>query len=145
MSAGTPVHHQSVGAQQAFRWNDNPDGDGLSGLEETGDRAEENQRGVDLPQVRGKNEPHYQDGADQIAADHGAFETPAVHENARGRADKRLGQHVGDENPADLGGGAVHFEGDDADYGQNRQEVAGETDKLRDGQLAETNVSQRVA
>ena len=78
----------------------------------------------------GEDEQQDEAGADGVAGDHGGFERPAVDEDSGDDAEDGDGEHVGDLDAGDLLGGGVEFEGEDADDGEEREEVAEDGDDL---------------
>jgi hypothetical protein len=84
-----------------------------------------------VPWLSGEDEQQDEAGADGVARDHGWLERPAVDEDSGEDAEDGDGEHVGDLDAGDLLGGGVEFEGEDADDGEERQEVAEDGDDLR--------------
>ena len=65
-----------------------------------------------------------------VARDHGGLEGPAVDEDSGDDAEDGDGEHVGDLDAGDLLGGGVELEGEDADDGEEREEVSEDGDDL---------------
>ncbi len=66
----------------------------------------------------------------EVAGDHGGLERPAVDEDAGEDAEQGDGEQVGDLQAGDLLRGAVELEGEDADDGEEGEEVAEDGDDL---------------
>jgi len=123
--------HQGVRRDQPVRRHVAADGDRLCRPEETRNTAERAQDHVDLPHRRRGEEQQHQPGADQIARHERRLQRPAIDEHARQRTEHRQRQHVGDLDTGDLARRPVHAIGDDADHGEQRQEVAEQAHHLR--------------
>ena len=110
--------------------NGGADGDSLGRAEEAGDDADGGEDRVEVPRLTGEDEQKTEAGADGVAGDHGWLERPAVDEDSGHDAEHGDGEHVGDLDAGDLLGVGVEFEGEDADDGEEREEVAEDGDDL---------------
>ncbi len=106
------------------------DGDSLGGAEEAGDDADGGEHGVELPELRADHEEKHEAAADSVAADHGGLERPAVNKDAGDDAEDGDREQIGDLEVDDLLSGGVEAEGEDADDGEESEEVAEDGDDL---------------
>ncbi len=122
--------HECVGRAQAVEGDCGADGDSLGRAEEAGDDTDGRENRIEVPRLMGEDEQKDEAGADGVAGDHGWLERPAVDEDSGHDAQHRDGEHVGDLDAGDLLGVGVKFEGEDADDGEEREEVSEDGDDL---------------
>ena len=123
--------HEGVGRAESVKGDGGADGDPLRGGEEAGDDGDGGEDGVEVPDAGGEDERQAEDGADGVAGDHGGLEGPAVDEDSGHDAEDGDGEHVRDLDAGDLLGGGVELEGEDADDGEECEEVSEDGDDLR--------------
>src|SRR5580704_216058 len=83
-----------------------------------------------MPDLMGGKEQETENSTDAVAQDHGRLQGPAVDEDAGQNAKDGDGKHVSDLDAGDLLGRRVELEGEDADHGKEREEVAEDGDRL---------------
>jgi len=122
--------HKRVGRAQAVQRNGRTYSDSLGGCEEAGDDADSSEDRVKVPGLTGEDEQKNEPGADGVARNHGWLQGPAVDKDSGQDAQHGDGEHVGDLDAGDLLGVGVELEGEDADNGEEREEVSEDGDDL---------------
>ena len=96
----------------------------LGWTEEAGDDADGGEDGIEVPNLGGENEQEAECSADEIARDQGRFQGPSVDEDTGEDPEHRDWNLVGDLDARDLLGGGVELVGEQADDGEESEEVA---------------------
>jgi hypothetical protein len=119
---------------QAVEGNGRPQGDALGGGKEARYHADRREDRIEVPHLRCREEQEDEAGTQDVAADHGELERPAIDEDARDDAQNRDRQKVGDLHAGDLRGRRMELERQHADHREENQEIAKHGDDLRDPQ-----------
>ena len=138
------LSHQGIGSQQPLGRHQGAQGNRLRGSKKAGDHTQGHKDSGDLRNVCYKQQQHHQAGANQVTGDHYPLDVPAVHKDPRRRPDQSQRQSVCDNHQRDLDWISVPGIGNQADDGEQGQEIAKDAYELRQPQRAERFLPQNI-